>query len=251
METAGVEPTPPRCKRGVLPPERPLDRCGRMESNHQSLRLRGYNPVSSPVLSVRVRGSRPDSNRHFGNHDPGCLPLHHGHHGSSRFPGASLRARMRVEQCCAARTARRRVRSGARPDAKRPGRPGKRDGSDRTRTGTLSPDKRALCSLSYAPKLRRWDSNPRSRAHEAREDGRSSTALRHRLRYRHQDGRALPVRPSELTGRPNPDVHLTALGLAGRSRTCDLRCPKPAGWPSSPTARRKNPRRDSNPQLPD
>ena len=31
--------------------------------------------------------------------------------------------------------------------------------------------------LSYAPKLRRWDSNPRSRAHEAREDGPSSTAL--------------------------------------------------------------------------
>jgi hypothetical protein len=25
-----------------------------MESNHHSLRLRGYNPVSSPVLSVRL-----------------------------------------------------------------------------------------------------------------------------------------------------------------------------------------------------
>jgi hypothetical protein len=48
------------------------------------------------------------------------------------------------------------------------------DGNDRTRTGTLSPDKRALSALSYAPKLRRWDLNPRSRAHEAREDGRSS-----------------------------------------------------------------------------
>jgi hypothetical protein len=54
VETAGVEPTPPRCKRGVLPPERPPDRCGRMESNHHSLRLRGYSPVSSPVLSVRL-----------------------------------------------------------------------------------------------------------------------------------------------------------------------------------------------------
>jgi hypothetical protein len=30
--------------------------------------------------------------------------------------------------------------------------------------------------LSYAPKVRGWDSNPRSRAHEAREDNRSSTA---------------------------------------------------------------------------
>jgi hypothetical protein len=44
---------------------------------------------------------------------------------------------------------------------------------------------------------RGWDSNPRSRAHEAREDGPSSTAR----------------------------------GLAGWSRTSDLRCPKPAGWP--------------------
>lgn len=49
-------------------------------------------------------------------------------------------------------------------------------GDDRTRTGGLSPDKRVLLPLSYAPKWRGWDSNPRSRAHEAREDSRSSTA---------------------------------------------------------------------------
>jgi hypothetical protein len=36
------------------------------------------------------------------------------------------------------------------------------DGDDRTRTGGLSPDKRALWPLSYAPqRLRGWDSNPR------------------------------------------------------------------------------------------
>ena len=38
-------------------------------------------------------------------------------------------------------------------------------GDDRTRTGGLSPDKRVLLPLSYAPereeKLRGWDSNPR------------------------------------------------------------------------------------------
>jgi hypothetical protein len=44
------------------------------------------------------------------------------------------------------------------------------------------------------------DSNPRSRAHEAREDNRSSTAR----------------------------------GLAGRIRTCDLRRPRPAGLPGLP-----------------
>ena len=85
METAGVEPAPPRCKRGVLPEEphpqepRPLmgpslrpssprvsrtseasaakclvfGRCGRVESNHHSQRRRGYSALSSPVLSVR------------------------------------------------------------------------------------------------------------------------------------------------------------------------------------------------------
>jgi hypothetical protein len=50
------------------------------------------------------------------------------------------------------------------------------------------------------PAWRGWDSNPRSRAHEAREDGPSSTAR----------------------------------GLAGWSRTSDLRFPKPAGWPAPP-----------------
>ena len=138
METAGVEPAPPRCKRGVLP-EGPRPRgcdpaatrpasgifalrihfhgsracgqvqCGRVESNHHSRRQRGYSAVSSPMLSVHR-------------------------------------------------------------------------------------------------KWRGWDSNPRSRAHEAREDSRSSTARR-----------ALCMRMSDL---------------AGWSRTSGLRFPKPAGWPS-------------------
>ena len=50
--------------------------------------------------------------------------------------------------------------------------------------------------------LRGRDSNPRSRAHEAREDSRSSTARRHN-------------------------------DLVGWSRTSALRFPKPAGWPAS------------------
>ena len=55
---------------------------------------------------------------------------------------------------------------------------GHHDGDDRTRTGGLSPDKRVLCSSELRPldEQRGWDSNPRSRAHEAREDSRSSTA---------------------------------------------------------------------------
>src|SRR4029453_8997069 len=99
METAGVDPAPPRCKRGVLPPERPLDRCGRMESNHHSLRLRGYNPASSPVLSVRLEEVadriRTDTS---GITTPGACRYTTATM-DSRFPDASLRARMRVAQC--------------------------------------------------------------------------------------------------------------------------------------------------------
>ena len=40
-----------------------------------------------------------------------------------------------------------------------------------------------------------------------------------------------------------------AAGLAGRSRTCGLRCPKPAGWPTPLRPEAENPRRDSNPPL--
>src|SRR4029453_12828345 len=99
METAGVEPTPPRCKRGVLPPERPLDRCGRMESNHHSRRHQGYSLESSPVLSVRLEEVadriRTDTS---GTTTPGACRYTTATI-DSRFPGAPLRARMRVGQC--------------------------------------------------------------------------------------------------------------------------------------------------------
>ena len=168
-------PHRPRCKRGARPVERrPRGRCGRVESNHHSARPLGYSQLSSPMLSVRMKGRPTGFEPVPRGSRPRMLPLHHSHHDGM-------------------------------------------SGDDRTRTGGLSPDKRLLSPLSYASVLRGWDSNPRSRAHEAREDSRSSTALRN-------------------------------TGLAGRSRTCDLRFPRPAGWPSSPTTRR-NPRRDSNPHL--
>jgi hypothetical protein len=59
METAGVEPAPPRCKRGDLTSEpRPqVELCGRVESNHLSAWPRVYRPQSSPMLSVRKRAT--------------------------------------------------------------------------------------------------------------------------------------------------------------------------------------------------
>jgi hypothetical protein len=159
VETVGVEPTPPRCKRGALPPDIPKARTDGVEPP-QPEAPRLQRGELTRAQRPRKRGVadriRTDAS---GITTP----------GASRYTTATMYY-----------------------------------GSDRIRTGTLSPDKRALCSaLSYASKLRGWDSNPRSRAHEAREDGPSSTAL----------------------------------GLTGRSRTCDLRFPKPAGWPASPTVR--------------
>jgi hypothetical protein len=71
VETAELEPAPPRCKRGALPAElRPQVElslrshgipslrwigCGRVESNHHSPRQRLYRPRSSPMLGVRRR----------------------------------------------------------------------------------------------------------------------------------------------------------------------------------------------------
>ena len=44
-----------------------------MESNHHSARQRFYGPWSSPDAQRSQReGGRPDSNRHRGDHDPGC-----------------------------------------------------------------------------------------------------------------------------------------------------------------------------------
>ena len=54
METVGVEPTPPRCKRGALPIElHPQVRTGGVESRYAQRYTRVYSAGSSPVLSVR------------------------------------------------------------------------------------------------------------------------------------------------------------------------------------------------------
>ena len=85
--------------------------CGRVESNHHSLGRRGYSALSSPVLGVRKdpagwapllrnpplrkesRGGRSGSNRHCGDHNPGCLPLHHGRQEGKWKAGSAPRNR--------------------------------------------------------------------------------------------------------------------------------------------------------------
>ena len=93
-------------------------------------------------------------------------------------------------------------------------------------------------SADRSCRWRGWDSNPRSRAHEAREDSRSSTARRPR------EGESLVgrTRTCDLS-MGEPMVPPRALSfprrnLVGRTRTCDLRRPKSVGWPDSPTTSR-------------
>ena len=61
-----------QARRSATRASSPGRECGRVESNHHSQRRRGYSPLSSPVLSVREKGDRPDSNRHREDHDLAC-----------------------------------------------------------------------------------------------------------------------------------------------------------------------------------
>ena len=205
METAGVEPAPPRCKRGALPlelhPRVGRTECGRMESNHHSAKHRVYSAGSSPLLSVRMNRLGQDL------------------HGPRSGPFRGLRAvenlLLRILDLALIRwpTGFEPAPTGlTTPGASVTPRP-PRSGDDRTRTGGLSPDKRALCSSELRPRrVRGWDSNPRSRAHEAREDNRSSTA---------QSGR----QESNLRS-PAPEAGGVAFSPTAR---CEQRAP-PAGF---------------------
>lgn len=172
------------------------------------------------MLSVRVRGDRPGSNRRCGIHNPGCFRLHHGHHES---------------------------------------------GDDRTRTGGLSPDKRALCSSELRPQWSRgWDSNPRSRAHEAREDSRSSTAqvwlagVEPAISgFRSRRGGQSPLQPVETPGGSRtrsfrvegpasfPFDH-GGKGSGGRARTCLSRLTVARLTDSTTPERKQRRQQDSN-----
>ena len=135
----------------------------------------GLQPAELAVAQRPREGGRPGSNRRQRGSQPRMLPL------TPQPPrGGPPRGR-------------------GRPDSNR--RPGVTTGLE----PAAAADNRALWPEHAPWKLRGWDSNPRSRAHEAREDSRSSTALR---------------------------ACALKTGLAGRSRTCDLRRPNPAGWPS-------------------
>ena len=74
METVGVEPHLPRCKRGARQLSYiPGAKCGRVESNHHSAWRQALQPAElADAQRPQRKGDRPDSNRHREDHDLGC-----------------------------------------------------------------------------------------------------------------------------------------------------------------------------------
>ena len=127
-------------------------------------------------------------------------------------------------------------------------------GDDRTRTGALSPDKRALSSSELRPRgllrVARVGFEPTSRAHEAREDNRSSTALRAGSRATPKSGRQesnLRSPAPEAGGVPAPPRPEDKSSSGGRARTCPSRLTV-ARRTRSTTPERRRKERESNPQ---
>ena len=112
------------------------------------------------------------------------------------------------------------------------------NGDGRTRTGALSPDKRVLSPLSYAPQRddRSGAGGIRTHGLELMRLARTATPLP-RWENPRSDHRAVALRATAYAKRRvrSATTSLHSLkGLAGRSRTCGLRRPKPAGWPTPP-----------------
>ena len=153
----GVEPDPPRCKRGALPVElHPQADADGWSANHHSQRRWRYRPVGSPMLSVRVEGVA----------------------GRTRTGVAGITTR-NAHRCTTATAGT----AGLEPAASR---------LTSERSGRLS----------YAPI-------------ESRAGGIRTHGL-------------------ELMRLARTTAPLPRSGLAGRTRTCDLRLPGPVGWPAPP-----------------
>jgi hypothetical protein len=157
---AGVEPAPRPYKGRVLAvdtTEARVETVG-VEPTSSSLQAR-RSPLSYVPERVRTDGVEPPQRE------------------APRLQRGELTLAQRPLELVGGRPGSNRRRRGSQPRVLPLHHGHHESGDDRTRTGGLSPDKRVLCSSELRPRrVRGWDSNPRSRAHEAREDNRSSTA---------------------------------------------------------------------------
>jgi hypothetical protein len=126
------------------------------------------------------------------------------------------------------RTGTARITTSDAAVTPRPPRVSQRGRPDSNRRG-LARQASAL-PLSYAPEWRGWDSNPRSRAHEAREDSLSSTALRWCRSGRQESNLRSPAPETGGVATLRHDQPISPVGVetgtessGGRNRTCASR----------------------------
>ncbi len=191
---------------------------------------------------LRVAGR--DRTGASGDHNPGCFRLHHGHHesGDDRTRTGGLSPDKRVLCTSELRPRMRRWKAGSAPRNRR---------QRRCRLRAPEP------AVAHRPSCQRVSAPPPHRL--ALEACRSQLHVRARALYQplfcHSLGppvdgpivdsaggirtHGLELMRLARTAAPLPRVAPQARNgyLAGRSRTCDLRRPKPVGWPVSPTAR--------------
>ena len=232
---------------------------GRPESNGPP---RSGAPVLFRLSYVRARSLRQESNPHLGRTKGACLPLtlrRLDGDGGSRTRSSSLQARCSATRASSPRCSTCVVRTdGVEPPQRE---------APRLQRGELTLAQRPLEPRTEGGRpgsnRRRRGSQPRVLPlhhghHEAGTTGLEPAASR----LTSECSARLSYVPVECAGGIRTHgLELMRLArttaplprnLAGRSRTCGLRRPKPAGWPSplQPEANNEHPRRDSNPQLP-
>jgi hypothetical protein len=195
VETAGVEPAPPRCKRGALPPE----------LHPQVMRTDGVEPPQREAPRLQ-RGELTSAQRPLGG-------------VADRIRTDA--ARFTTSGACRYTTATM-------------------SGDDRTRTGGLSPDKRALCSSELHPPRHRLRCRPSGCASSARASVEPFDPIRIDTNAPISSAGGIRTHGLELMR-----LARTASPLPRRSgrQESNLRSPVPetGGVANSPTARRSTP----------
>ena len=146
METVGVEPTPPRCKRGALPIElHPQVRTGGVESRYAQRYTRVYSAGSS-------NAQRPRERRAIVRIRTGTTRI--------TTSDAAVTPRPPCRRCQLRRRRLITVWSAPKSNAGKSSLPASgpdfpaESGDDRTRTGACSPDKRVLSAAELRPQMK-------------------------------------------------------------------------------------------------
>ena len=205
-----------------------------MESNHHSTRRQGYSLLSSPVLSVRREATdriRTDTARLTTSNAAVTPqpPRHDGDDGTrTRDLSPDKRATLPLSYApVVSISALSPPRSSAGGRLRGPGGPERSVNGDDEGGGERG-------NHVVPPLWRGWDSNPRSRAHEAREDSRSSTARREKKIWPAGVEPAVSGSRNRRGGRLPHSQKKPSRSTPGGTRTRSFRVENPASSPVRP-----------------